>query len=543
VRSPQSAAYASLRASPPAPLGEGRLEIALGPEGLAPPQSDLSSGRLRLLLRNRIEGEALFVLERTAWADDAATGLDVAFFERYRRLFGADAFRPGEGLSVQNVALLFTDLKGSTAMYEAIGDAAAYGRVRDHFAILREAIGGHGGGLVKTIGDAVMASFRSAEEAVRAGLAMHEGIARWNAERAKEPLLDGEHLRAGAGGEPGRGHGPHPARLGGRGGGPPAGPDPSPPRGPRPPPPGDRGELPPPAGLAHPGLRRGARPCPYPLSLLLCPIIRTNKSRWRDPLFSPRKEPAMDAPVSSTRRLLSLFSYAGLAVALAAGAAALFSGPGSRLDLWHWRTGLQILNWAGTIGMWAAFISLAGGLFSVFGAMRARTAAAFAGIALGFLVMSIPIEFRRAAQRVPPINEVTTDTEDPPQFLAILPLRKGAPNPPGYNARFAPLQKKAYPDIKPVSLPGTSQAAYERALAAAIGMGWNIVAADRAAGRIEAIATTSFFGFQDDVVIRVRQEGEGSRVDVRSKSRFGGNDRGVNAKRVRAYLKALGGKG
>ncbi|OGL66809.1 MAG: hypothetical protein A3J27_11345 [Candidatus Tectomicrobia bacterium RIFCSPLOWO2_12_FULL_69_37] len=189
VRSPQSPAYVSLRALPPAAPGEQRLEIALGPEGLTPPQSDLPGGRLRLVCRNRTAGEALFLLERTAWADDAATGLDVAFFDRYRRLFGADAFRPGEGLAVQNVVLLFTDLKGSTAMYEAAGDAAAYGRVRDHFGILLAAIRENGGGLVKTIGDAVMASFKAPEEAVRAALAMHAGIARWNAERGREPLV------------------------------------------------------------------------------------------------------------------------------------------------------------------------------------------------------------------------------------------------------------------------------------------------------------------------------------------------------------------
>lgn len=189
LRSPQSPLYASLRVLPPAPPGGERLEVDLSPGGLAPPQSDLHAGRLRLTFRNRTGGDALLVLERTAWADDAATGLDVAFFERYRRLFGADAFRPGEGLAVQNVALLFTDLKGSTAMYEAAGDAAAYGRVRDHFGILQAAIRANGGGLVKTIGDAVMASFKAPEEAVRAALAMHAGIARWNAERGEEPLL------------------------------------------------------------------------------------------------------------------------------------------------------------------------------------------------------------------------------------------------------------------------------------------------------------------------------------------------------------------
>ena len=188
-RSPQSAGYASLRLHPEGPPGGRPLEVEVFPGGIRPPQIDLGAGRLLFRCSNRGEADALLVLERTAWADDAATGIDVAFFERYRRLFGADAFRPGEGLAAHNVTLLFTDLKGSTAMYEAIGDAPAYGRVRDHFGVLEEAIRTNGGGLVKTIGDAVMASFKTPGDAVRAALAMHAGIGRWNAERGREPLV------------------------------------------------------------------------------------------------------------------------------------------------------------------------------------------------------------------------------------------------------------------------------------------------------------------------------------------------------------------
>lgn len=252
----------------------------------------------------------------------------------------------------------------------------------------------------------------------------------------------------------------------------------------------------------------------------------------------------MGASFSSTRRLLSLLSFVGLALALAAGLTLLASGPGHRLGLWHWRTGFLLMAWVGTIGTWAAWISLAGGLFAVIGAMKARTAAALAGAALGFLMMSVPATRQKALQSVPRIHEVTTDTERPPQFQAVLALRKDAKatNPPEYNDKFAPLQKKGFPDIVPAYLPGAPQAAFERALAAATTMGWNIVASDRASGRIEAVATTFWFGFQDDVVIRVQREGEKNRVDIRSKSRVGGSDFGTNAKRVRAYLQALGGE-
>ncbi|MBI4251904.1 MAG: DUF1499 domain-containing protein [Candidatus Tectomicrobia bacterium] len=246
---------------------------------------------------------------------------------------------------------------------------------------------------------------------------------------------------------------------------------------------------------------------------------------------------------ATLRQRLSLLSYLGLILALAAGLTLLASGPGHRLGLWHWRTGFLMMAWAGTIGIWAVWVSLAGGLFAVFGAMKGRTAAALAGLALGFLMMSVPGTRQKVLRSVPRIHEVSTDTEKPPHFQAVLALRMGAKaaNPPEYNAKFAPLQKKAFPDIQPAYLEGAPQAAFDRALAAAAALGWNIVASDRASGRIEAVATTFWYGFQDDVVIRVQREGERNRVDIRSKSRVGGSDFGTNAKRVRAYLKALGG--
>ncbi len=198
VRCTKSPLYAGLRAEPDARRAEGgAFEVAVSAEGLAPASIAVPAGRVEARYRNQTAEEALFILERTAWADDAATALDVAFFDHFRRLFGPDALRPGERIAVNNVALLFTDLKDSTAMYESIGDAVAYGRVRDHFEILEEAIRAVGGGLVKTIGDAVMASFRSAEDAVRAAFAMHEGIARFNARSGREPLVLKMGLHAG----------------------------------------------------------------------------------------------------------------------------------------------------------------------------------------------------------------------------------------------------------------------------------------------------------------------------------------------------------
>jgi len=121
----------------------------------------------------------------------------------------------------------------------------------------------------------------------------------------------------------------------------------------------------------------------------------------------------------------------------------------------------------------------------------------------------------------------------------VLPARQGAENKTDYSPQTAEQQKEGYPDIAPARLEVPPPAAFERALAAARAMRWDIVAADPAQGRIEATATTLLFGFKDDVVVRVTSDGAGSRVDVRSLSRVGRSDFGTNAKRVRAYLRAL----
>jgi uncharacterized protein (DUF1499 family) len=125
--------------------------------------------------------------------------------------------------------------------------------------------------------------------------------------------------------------------------------------------------------------------------------------------------------------------------------------------------------------------------------------------------------------------------------VAVLAQRAGAANPAEYGgADVAAQQRTAYPDIRPVTLSDPPARAFERALAAARGEGWEIVAAVPAEGRIEATDTTRWFGFKDDVVVRVKPEGSGSRVDVRSLSRVGKSDVGKNASRIREYLRALG---
>ena len=121
-----------------------------------------------LNLVNATEADTTFMLERTAWSDQASTAADVTALQVFRDLFATEVVRPGEEISIGSVTLMFTDLRDSTRMYRMIGDASAFGRVREHFEILEKYIAEEGGAIVKTMGDAVMATFRHPIDALKA---------------------------------------------------------------------------------------------------------------------------------------------------------------------------------------------------------------------------------------------------------------------------------------------------------------------------------------------------------------------------------------
>ncbi|MEN3326724.1 MAG: hypothetical protein V7638_1531 [Acidobacteriota bacterium] len=128
------------------------------------------SERFSLDLRNETGAEHLLILERMAWNDQATTAAEVTALQMFRDLFAAEALRPGEQISVGTLTVLFTDLRDSTKLYREIGDATAFGRVMSHFDVLKKSIADHDGAIVKTIGDAVMAVFRSAADGLAAML-------------------------------------------------------------------------------------------------------------------------------------------------------------------------------------------------------------------------------------------------------------------------------------------------------------------------------------------------------------------------------------
>jgi uncharacterized protein (DUF1499 family) len=200
---------------------------------------------------------------------------------------------------------------------------------------------------------------------------------------------------------------------------------------------------------------------------------------------------------------------------------------------------LQGMRWAAYLGIAAVVVSTIAMLLAYRRGVRRAVALAAAGFALGAMAVGIPLGWQRTARSVPPIHDITTDTADPPTFESVVPLRASAPNTLDYDPQVGAQQRQAYPDVVPVTLQLAPDAAFEFALAAARDAGWEIVDADEDAGRIEATDTTFWFGFKDDVVIRLRPSGEGTRVDVRSVSRVGRSDVGTNARRIREYLESL----
>jgi uncharacterized protein (DUF1499 family) len=246
----------------------------------------------------------------------------------------------------------------------------------------------------------------------------------------------------------------------------------------------------------------------------------------------------LDGPVPRARVAPGL-AWAALLIALAGGLGELLAGLGYRRHWWGVSGGIATMQWSAIAALGAfvvALIALVVAWRSHAG--RATRIAAFA-LVVGLLAGAPPVWFAREATRLPDIHDISTDTDNPPRFVAIVPLRAGAPNGLAIDADAIAKQKASYADIAPARLPVAPARAFDLADRAARAMGWEIVALVPAEGRIEATATTLLFGFKDDVVIRVSPDGEGSRVDLRSVSRVGRSDLGANARRVRAYLKEL----
>jgi len=141
------------------------------------------AGHLQLI--NKTGHDRVFVIEERTWERDALTADRVTALQAFRDLFSDQVLRPGDEVAIRRVTLMFTDLRSSTALYEAIGDARAYGLVRDHFALLTQIVRTHDGAVVKTIGDAVMAAFADSASALSAAIEIQNAVRAFNARHAE----------------------------------------------------------------------------------------------------------------------------------------------------------------------------------------------------------------------------------------------------------------------------------------------------------------------------------------------------------------------
>ena len=174
------------------------------------------------------------------------------------------------------------------------------------------------------------------------------------------------------------------------------------------------------------------------------------------------------------------------------------------------------------------------------------TGAAVAAMFIGLALLAYPAYLGSKAYSLPPINDVTTDANDPPRLEALARVRprQGA-NPADYpGAAMAAKQAEAYPDIEPLSLPAAPPVVYETIYDLITKRKWRVIEARRPLpggreGHIEAVARTAIMGFRDDLVIRIRPHQDGTRVDIRSASRYGWHDLGANAARVASLLEEI----
>lgn len=224
----------------------------------------------------------------------------------------------------------------------------------------------------------------------------------------------------------------------------------------------------------------------------------------------------------------------GLLLGLSSIGAVLLAAAGYRQGWWNFLKGIQIAEGA----VYLAALGLALSLIGLWHSRRQRPVMVIGvlGLLMALPVLSMALQWEYATRTYPPINDISTDTENPPEFWDM-------PNPMVYpGAAVAQQQRQGYPDLAPLAIPLAPAAVFEQALNLVRERGWTVVSSDAAEGRIEAVATSRLFGFVDEVTIRITPEGSGSRVDMRSRSRLGQIDRGTNARRIREWqadLRAL----
>ncbi len=262
--------------------------------------------------------------------------------------------------------------------------------------------------------------------------------------------------------------------------------------------------------------------------------------------------PVSRGPMSGARDALV---WLALIVALAGPLTFALAGLGTRAGLWDFRFGLGVM--ARQVAPVVLFAGLGLAILALIATFLVRPRGR--GIVIALVALVIPAAAlyqagatQAAARAIPPIHDVTTDPDDPPEFSEGIAERRGPDaNPldldfvlPEFAGEFAGRSVRVvggefYDNLATMRVVSGTGETFDAALDAAEDMGWEIALADPEEGRIEAVATTFWFGFKDDIVVRIRPAGMGSEVDVRSVSRVGFSDLGTNAARIADYSEEL----
>ena len=229
-------------------------------------------------------------------------------------------------------------------------------------------------------------------------------------------------------------------------------------------------------------------------------------------------------------------------LSLIAGVVALLGVAGAYLGLLSPFVGFRLFL-AGALlgGLLSVIVSLIGAVLSRGGRDPEGRTKSLMGLAggLGLITVVLALAAMSTAGGAPSINDITTDLDNPPAFESATIVPDYAGRDMGYPAEFVDIVRESYPDLKPMTVPGSPEETFERAIAAAESLGWEIVSRSASRGVFDAQDVSGIFRFVDDIAVRIVADGAGSRIDLRSKSRVGQSDLGANAARIREFFDAL----
>ncbi len=227
-------------------------------------------------------------------------------------------------------------------------------------------------------------------------------------------------------------------------------------------------------------------------------------------------------------------------LSLVAGFIALLGVAGAYLGLVTPITGFRLFL-AGALlgGLLGVIVSLIGIVLARGGRDPKGRTKAFGGLAIGLGLLIVVLGAAAMGGDAPSINDITTDLDNPPEFESARIVPDYVGRDMSYPTEFIEIVRVSYPDLKPLRLASPPDVTFERAIATAESLGWEIVSRSESRGVFDAQHVSRIFRFVDDITLRIVADGQGSLVDMRSKSRDGQSDLGANAARIRLYFDAL----